>query len=80
MSESEKKQFQSIDNDNFSINIEEELGTKSSTMFNTKKIVDEESLENSTPYLKSMLSTNSPNRFEVWDEPTDASKTIERFF
>ena len=69
MSSSDK----TIDNDNFSINIEEELGTKSSSMFNTKKIVDEESLENTTPYLKSLLSTNSPNQFEVWEEPTDAS-------
>ena len=74
MSESEKKQYQSVDNDNFSINIEEELGTKSSSIVNSKNIVDEESLESSTPYLKSLLSTtNSPNQFEVWEEPTDAS-------
>ena len=72
MNESEKKDYSSLEKD-LPINIEEEIGTNS-RLFNSNKIVDEESLANSpAPNLNSLLSTAIPNQFDVWDEPTDAS-------
>ncbi len=72
MDESQKKDFSSIDNnEEFSLNIQEEISTNS-TSFDSKKITDEEALNETSPFLKSLLSSNN-NQFDIWEEPSEDS-------
>ena len=72
MSQQDKKDYASIDNENFSLNIQEEISTNSSS-FDSKKIVDEEAINENSPLLKSILAGPNPNQFDNWEEPSEDS-------
>ena len=72
MSPQDKKDYASIDNENFSLNIQEEISTNSSS-FDSKRIVDEEAINENSPLLKSILAGPNPNQFDNWEEPSEDS-------